>query len=92
MVTGDHVWHLYVVRTPLRDALRDYLAKQGIETGLHYPVPLHKQPILAHLKLNPADYPNANEWADHGLSLPIFAGMTADQQGVVIAAIKSFAF
>jgi dTDP-4-amino-4,6-dideoxygalactose transaminase len=44
---SDHVFHLYVVRTAERDQLREYLLRAGIETGLHYPVPLHAQPALA---------------------------------------------
>jgi dTDP-4-amino-4,6-dideoxygalactose transaminase len=44
---GDHVFHLYVVRSKDRDRLRDYMQRAGIETGLHYPVPLHAQPALA---------------------------------------------
>lgn len=87
---GDHVWHLYVVRTPLRDKLRDYLSAQGIETGLHYPVPMHLQPMMSKYNFDPEGYPNALRWANEGLSLPIFVGMTESQQNRVINAVASF--
>ena len=81
----DHVWHLYVIRTPQRDALRANLAQHGIETGLHYPVPNHRQPCLAHLAHDPAGYPVAEAWATEGLSLPLFYGMTDAQVDCVAA-------
>ncbi len=89
-LNGDHVWHLYVVRTPQRDKLRDHMAAQNVETGLHYPVPLHEQPCLAAFGFDRNAYPNATQWANIGLSLPLFVGMTEEQQSRVIAAIKSF--
>ena len=89
-VYQDHVWHLYVVRTPERDALRAHLQTAGIETGLHYPVPCHQQPCLAHLSHDPAGYPVAEAWATTGLSLPLFQGMTESQQDIVVAAIREY--
>ena len=86
----DHVWHLYVIRTPQRDALRANLAQHGIETGLHYPVPNYRQPCLAHLAHDPAGYPVAEAWATEGLSLPLFYGMTDAQVDCVAAAIRAF--
>jgi dTDP-4-amino-4,6-dideoxygalactose transaminase len=86
----DHVWHLYVVRTPKRDALRRYLQERGIETGLHYPIPNHRQPCLAHLATDPAGFPIAEAWASQGLSLPLFHGMTDAQLDRTVAAIRGF--
>ena len=86
----DHVWHLYVVRTPRRDALRAYLRELGIETGLHYPVPNHRQPCLAHLAHDPAGYPAAEVWASQGLSLPLFYGMTNAEVDRVADAVRTF--
>lgn len=86
----DHVWHLFVVRTPRRDALRAYLAAAGIETGLHYPVPLHQQPCLAGLACATTPYPVAEQWARESLSLPLFSGMTAEQLDATIAAVRQF--
>jgi dTDP-4-amino-4,6-dideoxygalactose transaminase len=86
---GEHVWHLYVVRTPRRDRLRAALAERGIETGLHYPVPLHKQPCLAHLPSASQSFPAAEAWAAQCLSLPLFTGMTADDVDYVADAVRA---
>jgi dTDP-4-amino-4,6-dideoxygalactose transaminase len=86
----DHVWHLYVVRTPQRDALRTHLEQAGIETGLHYPVPCHRQPCLAHLALNRSSFPHSDQWATDGLSLPLFTGMTEAQLAHVVDSCRAF--
>lgn len=91
IVHGDHVYHLYVVRTDDRDALKLFLEARGIQTGLHYPVPLYKQPCLADIAAPPADgFPVTEDWAGNGLSLPMFAGMTIDQQDRVIDGIRAY--
>ncbi len=90
VVHGDHVWHLYVIRTARRDQLRQFLGERGIETGLHYPVPLSRQPCLAPFVPDPKAFPIANRYAAEGLSLPLFAGMRHDQQERVIGAIRAF--
>lgn len=87
---GDHVFHLYVVRTPARDRLRAALDAAGIQTGLHYPVPLHRQPCLKPWAKQQGDFPVADDFANQGLSLPMFAGMSAAQQDRVIAAVTHF--
>ena len=86
----DHVWHLYVVRTPNRDALRAHLQQAGIETGLHYPVPCHRQPCIAHLPIDRSSFPHSDRWANEGLSLPLFTGMTDTQLDYVIGSIRTF--
>jgi dTDP-4-amino-4,6-dideoxygalactose transaminase len=86
----DHVWHLFVVRTPLRDALRERLTEAGIETGLHYPVPNHRQPCLQHLAMERQSFPVSERWAGQGLSLPLFYGMTDAQQCRVVEAVREF--
>lgn len=86
---GEHVWHLYVVRTPDRDRLKADLAKRGIETGLHYPVPLHKQPCLSHLPTAQLSFPSAEQWAAQCLSLPLFTGMTVDDVDYVADAVRA---
>jgi dTDP-4-amino-4,6-dideoxygalactose transaminase len=69
---AEHVWHLYVVRVAERDEVRSLLAAEGIETGLHYPLPLHLQPALAHLGYERGDFPVTEAWAGELLSLPMF--------------------
>lgn len=87
---GDHVWHLYVVRTPERDKLKAHLGEHGIETGLHYPVPLNKQPCLANMNGAKGSFPVAEHWAANCLSLPLYSGMTVEDADSVISAIRSF--
>ena len=70
---ADPVWHLYVIRTPNRDAVRDALAAADIASGLHYPLPLHLQPALTMLGYAAGDFPVTEEWARTILSLPMFA-------------------
>ena len=90
IVHGDHVFHLYVVRTERRDQLRAFLDTRGVQTGMHYPVPLHRQPCLAATVADQGDFPVAEDYAARGLSLPIFAGMTTGQQDRVIDAVRGF--
>jgi dTDP-3-amino-3,4,6-trideoxy-alpha-D-glucose transaminase len=84
------VWHLYVVRTPHRDALRAHLAAAGIETGVHYPTPCHRQPAFAGTALAAARLPVAEALAHEVLSLPMGPHLTEDQQDVVLEAIRRF--
>jgi dTDP-4-amino-4,6-dideoxygalactose transaminase len=86
----DHVWHLYVVRTPQRDALRTHLQQRGIETSLHYPIPCHRQPCLAHLSMDRNSFPQSDHWANEGLSLPFFVGMNGWQITHVVDSIRAF--
>jgi dTDP-4-amino-4,6-dideoxygalactose transaminase len=90
IVHGDHVWHLYVVQSERRDALKAHLDSRGVQTGLHYPVPLHRQPALARYGFDPAAYPVADRIANRCLSLPIFAGMTDAEVGRVIEGVRLF--
>ncbi len=90
IVHGDHVFHLYVVRTQQRDALKGHLDGHGVQTGLHYPIPLHKQPCFADMASAQGSFPVAEDYAGTALSLPMFAGLTPDQQDRVIDAVRSF--
>jgi dTDP-4-amino-4,6-dideoxygalactose transaminase len=74
-----HVYHLYVVRHPRRDALSEHLKSLGIGTGMHYPVPVHLQKAYAHLKLGAGSFPRAEAAANECLSLPLFPELTEDQ-------------
>ena len=87
---GDHVWHLFVVRTPRRKELREHLARANIETGLHYPIPCHRQPCLQHLQMDRNSYPQSDRWTRELLSLPLFYGMTDAQADRVIDSIHEF--
>ena len=71
-----HVYHLYVVETPRREQLRQGLNARGIATGLHYPIPLHRQQAYAHLGLAEGTLPNAERSAANLLSLPMHPALT----------------
>jgi dTDP-4-amino-4,6-dideoxygalactose transaminase len=83
-----HVYHVYVVRSDDRDALRDALSKEGIQTGIHYPIPVHLQPAHADLGYRAGDFPIAEAAAREVLSLPIFPEMTRGQVETVAAVVS----
>jgi dTDP-4-amino-4,6-dideoxygalactose transaminase len=83
-----HVWHLFVVRCPRREALRHHLAARGIGTAVHYPTPPHHQPALAplaHLSL-----PVTEQLHREVLSLPLHPALTEEQVTRVVEALNSF--
>jgi dTDP-4-amino-4,6-dideoxygalactose transaminase len=82
-----HVYHVYAVRSGDRDRLRDALTTQEIQTGVHYPIPVHLQPAHADLGYSAGDFPVAEQVANEVLSLPIFPEMTREQVATVAAAI-----
>jgi len=85
---NEHVWHLYVVRVPGRDAVLQALRDLGIGAGIHYPVPMHLQGAFASLGHKRGDFPVAERAADEILSLPLFPEITPDQQERVAAALR----
>lgn len=84
------VFHLYVVQTNERERLRDYLREQQIETAVHYPVAIHRQEAFAKLGLAEGSLPIAERLSKTVLSLPLWPGLTEQQQDRVIAAINLF--
>ncbi len=86
---AEPAWHLYVVRSARRDALRDALAAAGIGTLIHYPIPPHLQGAYAELGLGEGSFPIAEQLAREVLSLPIDPHMSDDAVGEVIAAVRS---
>jgi dTDP-4-amino-4,6-dideoxygalactose transaminase len=70
------VWHLFVVRVSNRDRYKKQLHDKGIETGVHYPVPLHLQPAYQFLELRPGALPITEAAATQVLSLPMYPEMT----------------
>ncbi len=79
-----HVYHLYVVRTRNRQAWQDLLTAQGIQTGIHYPTPVHLLPAFADLGYREGQFPHSERAANEVLSLPMFPELTA-QQGAEVA-------
>ncbi|MBV7333415.1 DegT/DnrJ/EryC1/StrS family aminotransferase [Chloroflexi bacterium TSY] len=90
-IQAEPAWHLYVVCTPLRDHLRDYLQDNDISVGIHYPVPLHLQPAYQDLNYVKGDFPVTETVSDTCLSLPLYPEMTDAQQDRVVEAIQQFA-
>lgn len=87
---NHHVYHQYVIRTPQRDALRDYLAKRGIETAVYYPLGLHEQKCFADLGYQKGDFPETERAAAETLALPIYPEISRDAQRYVVNAIGEF--
>jgi dTDP-4-amino-4,6-dideoxygalactose transaminase len=87
---SEPVWHLYVIRCAQRDELQKYLRERGVETGIHYPLPLHLQPAYARLGLGPGSFPVAERVTRQILSLPMDPHLTADDVKIVAEAIKDF--
>jgi dTDP-4-amino-4,6-dideoxygalactose transaminase len=85
-----HIFHQYVIRVPNRDALRQYLAKEGVGTEIYYPVPLHLQECYSFLNHRRGDFPVSEKAADETLALPIYPEMTEDQQAYVVERIGAF--
>jgi dTDP-4-amino-4,6-dideoxygalactose transaminase len=84
------VYHLYVIRTKKRDELQKFLSEDKINTGLHYPIPLHLQNAYKELNLPNENYPIAEKVANEILSLPMFPQLTNGQQDEVVDKIKEF--
>ena len=87
-----HVYHRYVIRLPDRDALRDHLAGSGIETAIHYPVPIHRQPAAARttLALPAGGLPVTEGQATQILSLPLHPALRDEQIDLVVQEIHTF--
>lgn len=84
---SDPVWHLFVIRTPKRDALQAFLAERGITSLIHYPTPPHLQAAYAEMNLPKGSFPIAEQWAKQSLSLPMWPGVPCQ---TVITAVKAF--
>ena len=83
-----HVYHLYVVRVKNRGRVKELLAKKGIATGIHYPIPLPFLRAYSYLGHKPSDFPVAYSIKDEILSLPIHGDMTDEQVDYVISSLK----
>lgn len=85
------VFHQFVVEAEDRDALAKDLLAKGIETGVHYPVPIHLQPVYRDaMGFSPGSYPESERQADRVLSLPIFPTLTDEEVDRVCAAIHGY--
>ncbi len=87
---GRHVFHLYVVRTPQRDQLCAFLAERGVQTIIHYPVPVHLQDAYRDLKLAAGSLPEAEQAAREIVSLPLYPEMQTEEIEFVAAVMQEF--
>ncbi|MFN8627909.1 MAG: DegT/DnrJ/EryC1/StrS family aminotransferase [Candidatus Binatia bacterium] len=85
-----HVYHQYVIRTSQRERLRAHLQGAGVETGIHYPVPLHRQPSWQRRYGASSSFPRAERLADEILSLPVFPDLTDAEVEHVVGAVTAF--
>ena len=86
----ESVWHLYVIRSPRRDALEVFLSARGIGTGIHYPTPIHLQPAYRELEYRRGSFPVSERLADEVLSLPMHPTLTPGDVLEVADAISRF--
>lgn len=91
MADVRHVYHVYAVRSPRREALQAYLTTRGIQSGIHYPVPIHLQEAFRDLGYKEGDFPVAEACARTVLSLPIYPELTEAQIREVANAVRAFA-
>jgi dTDP-4-amino-4,6-dideoxygalactose transaminase len=91
MSYARHVYHIYAIRTDHRQAWQEALLAQGIQTGIHYPTPVHLLPAFAELGYRAGQFPHSEQAARQVLSLPMFPELTQGQCEEVVSAIKNLA-
>lgn len=87
---AEHVFHLYVIRVPRREALMEHLKKNGVGTIIHYPIPIHLQDAYADAGWTNGMFPVTEKYAHEILSLPIFPDISGPQIDHVVASVRSF--
>lgn len=87
---GTHVWHQYVIQCEERDALQAYLSEHEIGTIIHYPIPPHLSEAYAYLGFHEGDFPLTEADAKTVLSIPMYNGMTEEEQQTVIDCLNQF--
>jgi perosamine synthetase len=86
---NETVYHMYVIRTEKRNALGAWLSINGISTGVHYPIPVHRQPAYQEYQ-NRVDLNFTDQWSKTVLSIPIYPGLGSKDQDFVISMIEKF--
>jgi len=85
-----HVYHLYTIKTKKRDSLQTFLKKRGIETLIHYPIPIPLQKAYRELEYHKRDLPLTNQWSRKILSLPFFPEMKESEMEEVVHEVNNF--
>jgi len=86
----EPVYHNFIIRHPKRDQLMDHLAKRGVGTRVHYPIPIHLQDCARHLGYKRGDFPATEEQARTICSLPIYPELTDAEVAYVVESVRSF--
>jgi dTDP-4-amino-4,6-dideoxygalactose transaminase len=89
----ESIYHLYVIKTESlkeRNTLQNYLGEKGIQTGLHYPIPIHMQKAYTELNHKEGDFPISEDVCSRGLTLPMFPNMTDNEINYITETIKDF--
>ena len=81
-----HVYHIYAIRTPDRAEVDGCAERKGIQTGIHYPIPVHLLPAYADLGYKAGQFPHSEKAAAEELSLPMYPELTPAMQEEVVAA------
>jgi len=89
MLWGRHVYHAYTLRAEDRDGLQAALTAEGIQTGIHYPVPVHLQPAYSDLGYGPGAFPQSEEAAKQVLSLPLYPELTPQAVAHVASVVRN---
>jgi dTDP-4-amino-4,6-dideoxygalactose transaminase len=84
------VYHNFVIRTERRDKLMAYLKLSGVDTRVHYPIPIHMQDAASDLGYNKGSFPNAERYASIMMSLPIYPELSNDEVNYVVTSVKAF--
>lgn len=84
------VWHQYVIRTKFRDGLQEYLQQNGVDTLIHYPIPPHLAEAYSYLGASRGSLPITERYAKEVLSLPMYGGLTQEEQTWVVEVINEF--
>jgi dTDP-4-amino-4,6-dideoxygalactose transaminase len=90
MAYARHVYHAYVIRSAVRDDLAAELKDKGIQTGIHYPIPVHLQKAYVDPAYGKGSFPNAERVAAEVLSLPIYPELTSSQVELVCESIRNY--
>jgi len=91
MEYARHVYHIYAVRTQTRASWQEHLNARGIQTGIHYPIPVHLLPAFADLGYEAGAFPHSERAANEVLSLPMFPELTDEQCAEVCSAVREIA-
>ncbi len=83
-----HVWHIYAIRTEARDKLQQYLMEHGIQTLIHYPIPIHKQEAFR--EFSDYELPRTEAISNQQLSIPIYAGLTDNEVTQIVSVINEW--